>query len=116
MIHDETQFSNNKNTFFVTISQIHGKKRIEFSRHLFWVLTLTDKVFCRGGRCSPLPPLPPEPPWEIINYFPLASPAGGKSLLKSLLKSLRFSVGGRCPPNPPFRRPPGFLTVFYGVN
>ena len=39
---------------------------------------------------------------EIINYFPPASPAGGKSLRKSL----RFSVGGRCPPNPPFRRPP----------
>ena len=26
----------------VTISQIYGKKRIEFSRHLFWVLTLTE--------------------------------------------------------------------------
>ena len=26
----------------VMISQIYGKKRIEFSRHLFWVLTLTD--------------------------------------------------------------------------
>ena len=26
----------------VRISQIYEKKRIEFSRHLFWVLTLTD--------------------------------------------------------------------------
>ena len=42
MIHDETQFSNDKNIFFVKISQIYGKKRIEFSRHLFWELTLTE--------------------------------------------------------------------------
>ena len=46
---------------------------------------------------------------EIINYFPPGSPAGGNSLWKSL----RFSVGGRCPPNLPFRRPPGWQQTHY---
>ena len=63
MIHDEIQLSNNIKKYFsrflsvpwplaaelmsimpcnVTISQIYGKKRMQFSRHPFWVLTLTE--------------------------------------------------------------------------